>query len=150
MGSKVWKAEHEHVSEWGSLSACARVCARKSKSGAAFVRRPITHPSRTSNESRPITAVVWFGSGRKERETSTAHLGTWKNTRTHKHAAHSNFIWGASVLRYISCFCFWWQLLCLAGEDVTKISIEDKQIATDSLTGQKSCRGEKKRKRKHY
>lgn len=41
-----------------------------------------------------------------------------------------------SMLSYIGSFPRGSQLLCLAGEDVTKILILDKQIATDSLTGQ--------------
>lgn len=68
-----------------------------------------------------------------------AHAYTNTHTRKHKYV----FVYSNSSVRFgglhewlHKVFSRWWQLLCLAGEDVTKILILDKQIATDSLTGQ--------------
>lgn len=68
-----------------------------------------------------------------------------KHARTHTHTCKHKYVFVYSNSSVHSgglhewlhkVFSRWWQLLCLAGEDVTKILILDKQIATDSLTGQ--------------
>lgn len=65
----------------------------------------------------------------------------YKHTHTRKHKyvfvySNSSVHFGGLHEWLHKVFSRWWQLLCLAGEDVTKILILDKQIATDSLTGQ--------------
>ena len=142
MGSKAWKTEKranerasEHASVWASLRAIA------------CVRRPITFQSCTSNEAQRITALPWFGSCKNESKpwlcvrmdaSRHAHTHTHTHTRTHMPFVYSNSSvqFGGLHAGLHKVFSQRWQLLCLAGEDVTKILILDKQIATDSLTGQ--------------
>lgn len=110
----------------------------------ARVGRPITFPSCTSNEAHRNTALPWFGSCRNESKPwryACEHMHTQTHTHTHKHKcvfvySNSSVHFGGLHEWLHKVFSRWWQLLCLAGEDVTKILILDKQIATDSLTGQ--------------
>lgn len=134
------------VSEEVSLRVCALVCVRvcKRESGTAFVRRPITHPSCTSNESWRITALLWFGSGRNERDTSTAHLSTWTNTQTRKHAVYSNSSAGLRVALHKAVLLL--MAAALPSRWGCNKNIDSGQTNSYRLTDRaETCRGEKKK-----
>lgn len=130
MENREWASER--ASMW--VSTCVCLCA------IACVRRPITFPSSTSNEVQRITALPWFDSCKNKSKPwlyACFQPHAYTNTCTREHVlCNSSFHFGGLRAELYKLYSLQSQLLCLAGEDVTKILILDKQIATDSLTGQ--------------
>lgn len=131
MENREWASERASI--WVSECVCVSVC--------NCVRGPITSPSCTSNEAQRITALPRFGSNLAKMKANLGYMhacSTWiqKHTNMSFVYSYSSAHNGGLHAELYNIFSPWWQLLCLAGEDVTKILILDKQIATDSLTGQ--------------